>query len=288
MKVSKKVLVTSCAALLFSISCASNYRRPESVEDKMSRYEVKKAKINEVPRMAPPSISYAGRGPASVTTPKKMSRPFSDLTNKRVYFLTLLSQYNDFRPFATYAAPTLAICPHFHTNVVNFNESHQKSFEKRSWPLHAGTENSYQDESWAKKYPEFYLPVTKESVEPRVLDLLKKSPSKERSQELISLAVDTHVSKIYDELKELCEYGSSDNYFTFENLTSHIKGSGKPFPPGEESLNTLLKTTLFTNKMLIDSLKRAVPEKGSRAPASMEEARYIDEVIVRLGVDWIK
>lgn len=288
MKVSKKVLVASCAVMLVTISCASNYRRPESVEDKMSRYEVKKEKINEVPRIAPPAISYASRGPASVTAPKKMSRPFSDLTNKRVYFLTLLSQYNDFRPFATFAAPTLAICPNFHTNVVSFNESHQKSFEKRSWPLHFESESSLQDESWVKKYPEFYLPITKESVEPRVLDLLRKSPSKEKAQELIAMAVDTHVSKIYDELRELCEHGSSDNYFTFENLTSHIKGSGKPFPPGEEGLKVLMKTTLFTNKVLIDSLKSATLEKGSRAPASMEEARYIDEVIVRLGVDWIK
>jgi hypothetical protein len=63
-----------------------------------------------------------------------------------------------------------------------------------------------------------------------------------------------HLEKTLEEIKELCENGSGENYYAFENLITHMRAN-KEYHRSKEAMESLLKITLFSNLALISALE---------------------------------
>lgn len=128
---------------------------------------------------------------------------------------------------------------------------------------------------------------------PKVIDIFRSEGSKineSKMNELVNTALDIHLSKTYAEIRELCEFGVSDNYYIYENMITHIKNTN--FAPAENNMNTLLKTTVFSNIALVTALNKVQPQ-AMRSIASVEvkkdpSAPYSNEVMTRLNVEWAR
>ncbi len=286
----RKLTIYAVSATLFG--CAGSYKRPESFESKMARYKSQSAEINKVPDMQVLSNASfkkpARRGPASTGKKKDLHL---EHTNKKLYFLTLLTQYSELSKYSSAeVVPTINICPSFHSILVDHNDKFEAegyakatrvklSFDKKYSP------NVYKNHEEFSKYPELMLPVSKEDVHPTVAEYLS-SNSDANSKEVLSNAIEIHLSKTHDELKELCDTGSSNNYYIYENLITHINKQG--FRPGPENMKTLLKTSVFTNVALIKSFTNSQKRRRGRgiASSSISEDSYTDAMVNRLGVEW--
>lgn len=282
----KQILIYGISAAL--VGCAGHYKRPESFESKMARYKSKSAEINKVPDMKVQSeFSYqkTRRGPASVGNKKKDL--YLEHTNKKLYFLTLFSQYSDLSKFSTAEnVPAVNICPSFHSILVDHRDKFEAEGYSKPSKVSLNFEKKFQSKNFDEtQYPELSLPVTKEHLHPTAAEYLT-SNSSASANEVMSMAIDVHLSKTYEELKELCDSGTSNNYYIYENLITHIKKQG--FRPNSKNMKTLLKTSLFTNMALIKSLDKAPKKRGRgiASAASQPEGTYSDAVINRLGVQW--
>lgn len=264
------------------VSC-STYRRPESFRDKMERFNAKSKYTNTIPDIKIDEGLFKGRKLASIR-PKRKKKELTPMSNKRLYFLTLFQQYNQLKPFSKIDSPNISICPNFHTAILDHKNRLESRLEKNK-KLYKFSYTSKLSNGELKKFPEMYLPLNKEGQTPSVLELYKKNKSKSLNK-LVSKALDIHLGKTFKELTELCEYGSSDNYYAYENLATHIKANGK-LSPSKINLKILFKTTIFSNKALIKSFSKG---KG-RTPASAKEksrrlGSFFTKVVNRLGVDW--
>ncbi len=301
----KKTLTTSVIAslattALLATSCAG----PESYQQKMARYTPKVEGKNIVPeikaydfKFAQTSTKKSARGPASVepaVTAEKKEELENNPTNKKLYFLTLYTQYESLKKYSTeFAGPSVSICPNFHTSLLRHREkmpvadSTNVSGKKFSYDS-----AKFSDESYVASNPELLLPLSKEETTPRVIDIIRGSKTTVSDfavNEMVHKALDIHLSKTYNEIRELCEYGVSDNYYIYENLITHIKNN--KFDPDSSNMNTLLKTTVFSNLALVTSLEKQTKGRTQgRAIASVDGDKqrgpYVGEIMTRLNVTW--
>jgi hypothetical protein len=298
MNLVKCTLLTSS---LIVISCGSNYRHPESIESKMARYKSQKENENIVPDLEILSADIQFKYPGQRSKRSSRSRaPASsadggaswDLgqdngpSNKKLYFLTLLSQYQQLNTLIPdQKAPEVKHCPNFHTNLLNHKEQNGGYAPLASRYKYG----SFTDDTVAL-YPELALPMGLDGKRPRVVDIMKNPEKKSTyggDKAIVEKALSLHLSKTYKELRELCQYGSSDNYYIWENLVTHIKRNKRGFPANKENMSTLLKTTIFTNRALILSYGHRNRNRNSRTPASIKStSTYHDMVLRRLNVKW--
>lgn len=292
--------ILHCAsAALFLSACAG----PESYQQKMERYTPKAISKNQVPEIKTVEIKFArtqneskGRLPASVK-PIPQSNELEmegNPTNKKLYFLTLFSQYESLKKYSgEFIGPSVSICPNFHTSLVRHNE-------KNGVPLNASSPvikkfsyeaQKYSSDTYVAGHPELLLPLSKDETTPKVIDVLRSSKdtiSDFNVNEMVHKALDIHLAKTYAEIRELCEYGVSDNYYIYENLITHIKNN--KFEADTKNMNTLLKTTLFSNMAIMASIDQSSFAKNTgRSLASVSEnskAPYAHEVMSRLNVSW--
>lgn len=287
-------LQLSSLLLLVSAGCASTYQEPESVEQKMARYEPQAITTNlvpELPTTKSAKASKVSRAPASVSM--EAPQPTEDSpelkhSNKRLYFLTLFSQYQELDA----KGRELNICPHFHSQLIDHSESYKSQISSlKALPNYSSEliDKIIKDETLLSQYPEFALPLTETNLRPRVIDVLAKAPAEKRqemSQAELHRALVVHSNKTYAELAELCEYGSSDNYYIFENMVAHMnRNKNSPQP---EQLRVLLKSSLMFNHALVQSLKGQQSRSPARAPASTEASGvpYTSETLKRLNASW--
>lgn len=280
-------LVLTTASL---VGCAGHYRRPESFAAKMARFQPKHTNPNTVPSyeispQIPENFQVRkSRGPASVQENEDPQKSLP--TTKRLYFITLYGQYRKLGQYLEKEnPPVLKHCPSFHTTLVNYKENlpdAQKmsvSLEKRYGNLTPDTVGTY---------PELALPLSPEGSQPRLYDAIKNDGIENASTNF-NRALAIHLGKTYKELEELCESGTSENYYNYENLTTHIKRQGQEFGPNKGSLKILLKTTVFSNMTLIESLKGGEKRSRGRLPASTGNPGhefYKNGLIDALGVQW--
>ncbi len=270
-------------SLLLSLGSCSSAKRPESIEAKMARFEASTGEYLGSPQLPAADYKFKSRGPASVSEKKAGALPIS---NKRLYFMTLFTQYNEMRSFIKSSSPEINICPTFHSAIVEYKEKYPVATANKDIAWDVSHINLSAPEGELAAYPELFLPVTKEKNEPRVVDLLKKDGIKE-APVLLTKAMEIHVLKTYHELSELCENGVSDNYYIFENLVTHT--ASNRLSANNSSMKILLKSTLFSNMALVDSLTKSSKKTG-RAIASVEETmspvQYKSEVMNRLKAPW--
>lgn len=293
-------LLTTLTASLMLASCAG----PESYQQKMARYNPKIESKNQVPdiktydfKFAQSSAKKSSRGPASVEAGKKSENEREleiNPTNKKLYFMTLYTQYESLKNYSTeFVGPTVSICPNFHTSLVR----HHEKMTTKSTPAPVERKFSYDlkkfsDEAYVASNPELLLSLSKEEPTPKVIDVIRgsKEPLSDFAiNEMVHKALDIHLANTYSEIRELCEYGVSDNYYIYENLITHIKNN--KFEADTTHMNTLLKTTVFSNVALMSSLEKQHKTKiQGRSIASIGEPEkrgpYFNEIMTRLNVTW--
>lgn len=278
--------------ILLSVLMLSACSSGESIQSKMNRYQAYNSQTNYVPEIKVATITFntstKNRAPASVKTPEEKSLTGeSNITNKRLYFLTLVDQYEILKKYSDqYEAPKVSLCPSFHTGLLNHYEKYTSTSNKMSMQFRYDIA-SIQSDDYVERHPELYLPITKEANLPRVIDIIKSKKVSESSvvSDLVKKAVDIHLTKTYHEISELCENGTSDNYYIYENLITHIKSS--EFQPSKENMNILLKTSVFSNMAILSSLENQKEKMGRTiASTGKKSGHYSDELISKMNVEW--
>ncbi|PIP89228.1 MAG: hypothetical protein COW01_06805 [Bdellovibrionales bacterium CG12_big_fil_rev_8_21_14_0_65_38_15] len=272
----KNLLISLCA---LSVVACGHYSPPETFESKMARYQVRNTGNSGVPEIEPIQFKTTRmRAPASVEP--KTEKEDINFSNRKLYFITLYKQYHELSSFSQTPVREIKQCPSFHSALVDHSEVEKPRVD---WKVQYNT-NKIQDENYVKYYPELYLSMDDNAPTPRVVDLIRNDTSK--TQSLVQSAIEKHVDKTHAELAELCEYGTSDNYYAFENLNTEIRKKDVA-PASTTGMKILLKTTLFSNKALIESLKQS--STPSRSPASaIKKVDFEALVMNRLGVPWAK
>lgn len=250
----KKPLPTKLIVLFFTITSCSTYRPPEAFEAKMNRFEGTSEVANIVPKIYPQPLLLQERSPASITPYGKNIKPVN-ISDKKLYFTGLYSQYKQLRDFGSSTTPIINSCPHFHSVIVEDKEKKNHfsfiipkgaEFEKLS--------NLYKE---AKNnpglYPELHLPTDKNNSYNTVFSNIKNDQKIDQIPYQIQLAINIHLEKTFGELKELCETGSSTNFYIYENLTNYQKM--KNMKKNENTLISFLKTTLVANLAILTSLE---------------------------------
>jgi len=267
--------------LLILAGCGSY--RPESMESKMSHYNSEEQKTNQVPILSINFDVTKSRAPSSLalTEGKNKSAPNESaellhFSNKKLYFMALFDQYNRLSRYTPSTTAMIKSCPNFHSGIIEILGDYPNPNNFKS-PLRS---EDYQAETTT--HVGMQLPMQKNDFHPTVSEFFASA----KGQNLYDLqikALDVHLSKMYDELEELCQYGTSDNYYIFENLTTYIET--KKLTQNNENFKILMRTTLFTNQVLTNTFE-GLSEKG-RQPANGELNRYyFDGVVRRLNVGW--
>ncbi|MEK6623403.1 MAG: hypothetical protein AABY86_00450, partial [Bdellovibrionota bacterium] len=183
-------------------------------------------------------------------------------------------------------------CPNFHSGIMEQLGDYPDPNYFKS-PLQA---QEYQGTNVT--HVGLQLPMQKNDFHPTASEVFASKPG-QNLYDLQVKALDIHLSKMYDELEELCQYGTSDNYYIFENLTTYIQT--QKLSPNNENFKILMRTTLFTNQVLSNTFARlserpaiAPANDGTqhilyvgRQPAARQFTRsYFDSVVKRLNVEW--
>ncbi|MCY4523531.1 MAG: hypothetical protein OXB84_02205 [Halobacteriovoraceae bacterium] len=279
-------------------SCSSYYRRA-MIAQKMNLYDPRIKHFPVTPfhvvddhfkqknRRKYSSIKHQDKKqlqPRSVHTNEKMTAIHS---NRQLYFLTLLSQYDHLSVFSQNKKTQIRHCPGFHSSVLDYRKRlvFKKAIKQKI------KQDNYSGGQWRQReylslFPELILPVRSSDKSPLVVDLIREKGIKSLPG-IIQKAFSTHLEKLYGELQELCESGVSSNYYNYENLiTISLMNSG--LMPSRENMKVLLKLTVFSNMALINSLSTQM-DKTFRFPSSLlKQDIYMDEVVRRLSVDWVR
>ena len=288
----KKTILFSSLCSLTVVGCATS----ESYQAKMSRYQAPAEEKYLVPdiKVSGSIFNLKSRGPASVEKVKLDTKEDGkdtgkdelNFTNKKLYFLSLIDQYETLKSFAPeFSAPKINICPNFHTGLL----SH---YEKNPTPMFKGNVKfiydfkKISDSDYMTSHPELYLPLTKDAKSPTVADIIKSKNIETNAEvtELVKKALDIHLQKTYQELAELCEYGSSSNYYIYENLITHVKSTN--FQATNENMSTLLKSTVFSNMALITAFDNFKEKGRSIASEGKFTAHYTTDIVKKMNVEW--
>lgn len=288
-------LATLTTLLFIFSSCSGHqFKRPESIEDKMSRFEDKTHNTNQVPKLEISSVGIekfssarTGRAPASVVEENTQDDKVGT-SNKKLYFMSLYSQYERLRAYTPSGSTMdINVCPSFHTGLVEWRDTAKKMGSKVS-STQLGFKYDLKrlgDYNYISQYPELGLPLSDDSKGPNVASLMSSRPVEVAASEgsrLMSQALHQHTVRIFSELSELCDTGTSTNYYNFENLLTHAR-THRDLTPSQYGLQVLMKTTIISNMVLIESIQNSSRPAG-RAPASVD--LYTDEVLERLGTPW--
>jgi hypothetical protein len=258
---------------LLLASCSSGPYRPESFDDKIARFTPANTNENSVPNFVVDESklqSSSGRQIASV------DKAQSSHSNKHLYFMTLFEQYQGLLPTTTVSLPTINQCPSFYNTWLSL-----KHPVAQAVPISAEITPEMLNNPAA--HPELMLPISNDPGAPSVREAISSNPNLS-SAKIINMALNTHLLKMNNELQSLCEYGSSDNYFAFENLMNIIKDQKQNFTASKNNVQVLLKTTIFSNMALMSSLKS---NDNFRNIAS-EQDNNSQQIVNRLGQNWIK
>lgn len=248
--------------LLMTIaSSCSTYQRPEAFEAKMNRFSAKTNSQNIVPKIYPQPLLLQGRAPASIAPLKKV-KPLN-YSNKKLYFKGLYTQYQSLRNFASASTPIVKSCPHFHSSIVESKESGKvvEFITPKGAELEKIASLYIEAKNNPGLFPELHLPVQKLSNEDTIFSNIKNDKKTDQIPYQVQSAINIHLEKTYGELQELCQSGSSNNYFIFQNMTSLQKS--QKLKRGEKALNSFFKTTLLSNMAIITSLESWTDTKMS-------------------------
>jgi hypothetical protein len=261
------------------VSC-SGFHSPESIESKMARFESGGIDQNIVPDLVIDKSHFRGsRFPASAGSMTSKT-PYGKLSNKKLYFLQLLDQYYKLGQYTSKSEINKVVsCPQFHTQMVNYHEANHTAHKK-------SIRVEYQKEkltnaAYLASHPELSLPTKHDGKFPTLAQVIGDKNHHEQLIDVITL----HAKKTKQELVELCESGTSNNYYIFENMLTHIKRKGNA--QSTKNAQTLLKTTVYANKAILASISKYT-KTASRSIASVGGSTNQIEIEVqnRMNSKW--
>ncbi len=281
----KKTVISLCAMYLLTACSSYTFKEMESIASKMTRFH---PRIED--RFIPPKIAIddrvikqikSKRTPASVNhyTPQ-FAKKFN---NKKLYLSTLMQQYNELQAFVEEQAPVVNSCPHLHSAFLEMRERGVFNHHaKISWNPTYPTSSTDQ---LLKHHPELALPISYDSDLPRVIDM-PRSEWKEYLQQGLSI----YLHKMYEEIHTLCETGSTQSYYKFENLVHseriHLDRASS------HSMSVLLKNPLFVNDLLIHSLAKRSAKSTSRhraiASGTHQSKNIFNAIHYRFKTGWFE
>lgn len=299
-----KVLGIFIVSAQFLASCSSTYQAPESFDEKIARYRPQTHSKNQTPELPgfAPKRAQVGRAPASIPQldqAQALTKEQEFVTShsaKKLYFLTLYTQYQKLAEIKHVKSSAPEVCPHFHSTLIEHREhfsqtpsSRQKASKTYSQEL---IKTLKEFPAQLAYYPELALPTQANELRPRVIDLIHDEAANytpQMASHLVDEAIAVHLSKTHSELAELCEFGSSDNYYIYENLVSKIERDGA-FKADPLGTKVIMKTGPVFNQALIHSLVSSKNSKASRSPASQAQRAqetYQEESLQRLQAKWM-
>ena len=238
--------LTALLSLITLISCGSYYRHPESIGQKMDRYRSKEIRTNITPDFR---VSAFKRG--HTRSPASAEIPSASMNNKKVYFLTLLDQYNSMLSMYPTYGKKINLCPRFHQEVLEYKES-------RETP------------KWSAK--------STINPDPIISSIQTDHPDFES-------AMRAHITRNHDELAQLCEQGSSHNYYIYENLITLSKEPGVLLG-NSDGVNILLKSPIFFNQKLISAIGAKQKPKGRKIASKNNSEDYNILALRRVNSTW--
>ena len=208
-------------------------------------------------------------------------------SNRQLYFLTLLSQYNQLKVFSGRKEEEIKHCSGFHSSMIDHrNRFAVKKKERRRLRRKLVHKKQLWDYDLISLYPELSMPVRRGEKNPLVIDLLRKEGISFLPK-ILQNALYIHLNKTRGELKELCESGLSDNYYNYENLIT-ISKIRKGFISSRENMKILFKSTLFSNMALLDSLQYPIDKRSRKVSFYSANDLYMGEIMKRLQVRWVR
>ncbi len=225
------------------------------------------------------------RAPASIQDHQELSdtdHELALLSNRKLYFMTLYSQHIWLSEVLS-RENEIGSCPAFHHEVV----THQNRLDTAKSFYEGAYLRVFKTENFTKRelpyFPEYALNVDTD----REVHLVESST--EQTNLFVKRGLNNHFDKNIVELKTLCETGRSDNYYIFENLSNHFLKKPE-FHYSQEALKALLKTPLFSNMLLFQSMlgdRLVLPSAISHFPFNSYNV-FEEEVFSRVKVDWVK
>ena len=197
---------------------------------------------------------------------------FANLDLKKIYFLTLWQQHRVYNKVLGKNEATIS-CPQFHNDLLSYQEKLK------------GVEHAYaieQNVSSVQNNPAdvIYYPVM--SLPYEGADLYSYLIHKNEWEK-----VDTHIynamaayQKInLEELTNLCETGSSDGLYVFQNLVTYYSDDHK-FINSQDALHSILKVTPISNMLVLNSfIKNDYQVSWSNVQIAL---------LSKLNVNWFK
>ena len=260
--------------LLFLFSCSS-YRQIEFINENMTRFNDKKEiEQNITPKILSLPVILQNRDIASISPLKDKKEA---LNNKQLYFQTLNIQMHKMGDILGIKTRNDR-CPHFHSINLSVlkNLRIEVLEEKKNLPENIHYTNALNRRAF---YPELHLPLKKAEQIETIFDLAKGS-EKFNYKENVKQALSMHLSRTQKEVFELCETGSSANYFIFENLNS--LASANPLTPKKENLETILKVSIFANDFLLSSLYQTTKTDSISAALNRVGSRWFQKYVATI------
>lgn len=231
-----------CFIILISlVSCAYNYRQTESIGQKSRRLQSRNIVVNKAPKLHIHNPALDKKWKKVQTQRRDLSSYNSRYSNKTLYFLTLYNQYQEFSTFTQKRFNPIKSCPSFHTPFSLYKKKNPMLNKKHYLNHKKPSQLSL------SLYPELSLPLLSKNV----YSYWKKHNKVYSLSKVVQKGINIHIQKLKSELEELCEYGNSDNYYIFANIMNLPKSY---FKRNEKNLRILLKTTVFSNMVLLSSL----------------------------------
>tara|TARA_B100000925_G_C22010728_1_gene476284 strand:+ start:2134 stop:2952 length:819 start_codon:yes stop_codon:yes gene_type:complete len=258
-------------------SCSS-YRQIEFINENMTRFnDNNELGQNTTPKILGLPVILQNRDIASIAPLKNKKQ---SLNNKQLYFQILNTQMHQMGEILGKKIINNR-CPHFHSINMGVIQKTGISMleEQKELPENTHYTNALKRPAF---FPELHLPMNSGEKTKTVFDLAKNK-NNFNYRENIKTALSLHLERTKKEIHELCETGSSGNYYIYENLNA--LSSGSPLYPKKENLETILKISIFTNDFLISSLKRNSNTKNISAAldrvGSRWFQRYVETIITK-------
>jgi len=246
---------------LFLASCAT--KSPNLLNVKYKRVKLEQESY-EKPQFFYAELSETRRSRSIASVSE------DSLNDKEAYFLGMYKQKLKMEKILGIAQSNKNYCPAFHNHLLTYGKQLHKDSQKfslvKDWKALAAS-------SQVLSNPMLALPVNGEK------DLY--TYIKEESfvdAETVQETFRNYYKITKNEIRDLCETGSSEGYFVFRNYSQYYS-TDNSFNQTEKALAALLKVTPVTNYYLLDSIKIG----GTKGPDYFET-----QMFKKLNAQWFR
>ena len=205
-------------------------------------------------------------------------------SNKKIYFQTLFEQFQKLKTFHPKFSKNIHQCPSFHNLFLELDRE-KRHLNPRGRILEINPQHLKQwmagqeEDEVLSLFPELSLPID-HSNKMTIYQALHQNNG-QNTKEALRQGLKVHVEKTYEELLNLCETGHGHNYFIFANMVSYTQ-KNPHFKNGPKAFSALLKTTVFSNYLLLHAL--SLPQRGR--PPLPNLSKKEENFLSRLNAHW--